>query len=104
MKVKDLLAMDIEVDVYDDVCEELAICFCGPVELTDEGRAHFEVALNLDIEVDYSGDITTALCHVDDEFFPDNVQFKLDKAMEFFYAAAGYCADADYRKWFKEEE
>ena len=28
MTVKDLLKMEVDIDVYDDVCEELAIAFC----------------------------------------------------------------------------
>lgn len=35
MKVRDFIKQSIDVDVYDDVCEELAIAFCGPMELTD---------------------------------------------------------------------
>ena len=37
MKVKDLLEMEISVDVYDNVCDELAIAFEGPMELTEAG-------------------------------------------------------------------
>ena len=36
MKIKDLLEMEIDVDVYDNVCEELAIAFCGATKLTEE--------------------------------------------------------------------
>lgn len=41
MKVKDLITQEIDIDVYDDVCEELGIAFCGPVELTDDGAHEF---------------------------------------------------------------
>lgn len=99
MKVKDLLTMDIDVDVYDNVCEELAIAFCAPVELTDAGKAHFEIALNLDIE---SLDDGVCIVDVEDEFFPDNWEFKLQKAAEFFYSAAGFCPIKTYQKWFKD--
>ena len=37
MKVRDLLKTEIDIDVYDDVCEELGIAFCGAV---DENLAH----------------------------------------------------------------
>ena len=103
MKVKDLIKMDIDVDVYDNVCDDIGIAFCGALELTDEGKAKFEIALNLDVE---SLDEDDAVCviNVDDEFFPDNWKFNLKRAKEFFYAAAGYCSESDWNKWFKESE
>lgn len=97
--VEDLLELEIDIDVYDDVCEDIAICFCGPQELTEEGKEYFAPVLCLPVEVnDESG---YAIVHVDD---PDEKVWKrrLKAAKEFFYAAAGYC-DADlYDKWFEE--
>lgn len=101
MKVKDLLTMDIEVDVYDDVCEELAICFCAPQELTEEGYAHFAEILEYEVEIDTSGTIETAVIKIDGDD-GNGWKKRLRKAKEFFYSAAGYCADSDYQKWFKE--
>ena len=102
MKVKDLLKMDIEIDVYDDVCEELAICFCAPQELTEEGYAHFAEVLEYPIEIDTTGQFSTAVVKIDGD---DGNKWKkrLRKAEEFFYSAAGYCADTDYQKWFTDE-
>lgn len=98
MKVKDLIKMDIDVDVYDNVTDDgIAIAFCGALELTDEGKAKFEIALNLDIE---SLDESVCIVDVDGENWKRN----LKNASEFFYSAAGYCADSDYQKWFKESE
>ena len=103
MKVRDFIKINADIDVYDDVCEELAICFCGPIALTEEGEKHFAKVLNYDIDLDFSGDIKTAVCHVDDEI--DKVwKRKLRKAEEFFEALAGYCAVDDYNKWFKEQD
>lgn len=99
MKVKDLIKMDVDVDVYDNVCEELAIAFCGACELTDEGIAYNEVALNLDVELDEENGI--AIVDVNDEFFPDLWEFKLKKAKEFFYSAAGWCSEEKYNRYFK---
>ena len=45
MKVKDLIKEEIDVDVYDNVCEELAIAFCGSVELTEYGKKHFHLEI-----------------------------------------------------------
>ena len=100
MKVRDFIKINADIDVYDNVCEELGICFCGPMMLTKEGEEHFDVVLNFDIELDFSGEFKTASIDIDDEFFPDQWKWKLKKAEEFFYAAAGYCADEDYQKWF----
>ena len=103
MKVRDFIKQDISVDVVDDVCEELYIAFDGPVTLTDEGKDHFDFALSLDVEMHSPcQDDILAIVHVDDEFFPDLWEFRLEKAKEFFYAAAGYCSIEDYERWFCE--
>lgn len=104
MKVKDFIKLEEDIDVYDNVCEALAICFCGPLELTKEGEAHFDFALNMDIQIDESGEIKTAVVDVNDEFFEDLWKFKLQKAQEFFYAAAGYCKDSGWSKWFVDND
>ena len=103
MKVKELLKMDIDIDVYDDVCEELAIAFCGAYELTDEAKKHFAEALEYDVELHNNGAYIVGIVHVDD---PDEKvwEHKLGMACELFYSLAGYCASDDYDKWFKEVE
>ena len=92
-----------DIDVYDDVCEEVAIAYCGCLKLTDEGRKHFKDVLNYTIDVNdsiSSNEVPWAIVYVDDE---EGVwQEKLEKAKEFFYSAAGYCSCDDYDKWFKE--
>lgn len=101
MKVRDFIKLDNDIDVYDDVCEEIAIAFCGAQELTEEGEKHFAEVLDYDMELDLSGELVTAVVHVDDE--DEKVwNRKLRKAKEFFYGAAGYIEDSKYRKWFKE--
>ena len=104
MKVREFIKLNTDIDVYDDVCEELAIAFCGPAMLTKEGEEHFIEVLDYEMELDMTGEIWTAVCYVDDEFFPDLWKHKLSKAKKFFYALAGYCADEDYQKWFCEPE
>ena len=105
MTVKDLLAMEEDIDVYDDVCEELGIAFCGPMRLTDAGLEKFSEVLGYEIEINphgYGG-YPAAIVHVDD---PDETVWhrKLRKAMEFFHAAAGYCDCDDYDRWFADED
>ena len=56
----------------------------------------------MEFDIDYDADYSTAIVDIDDV---EGVwQKKLRKAKEFFYAAAGYCADSDYQKWFREIE
>lgn len=104
MKVKEFIKLNADIDVYDDVCEEVAICFCGPMMLTEEGKEHFDYVLNcLEIELDFSGSIKTAEIKCHNEFFPEELdEFNIEKANEFFCSAAGYCADEDFQKWFIE--
>lgn len=99
MKVKEFMKLSGDIDVYDDVCEAVAICFCAPQGLTEEGEKHFAEVLNYEMTLDLSGSIPTAIVHVDDD--DEKVwKHKLKKAKEFFYSAAGYCAANDYDKWF----
>ena len=102
MKVKDLLTMDIEIDVYDDVCEELGICFCAPQELTEDGYQHFAEVLEYPIKINTTGQFPVAIVCIDGED-GNGWKKRLRKAEEFFYSAAGYCADSDYQKYFKED-
>lgn len=101
MKVKDFIKLEEDIDVYDNIDESLAVAFCGAQELTRKGREHFEIALNLDIEIDRSGSVPVAVVDCHDMFFKENEEYYLEQAKEFFYSAAGYCADSDYKRWFK---
>lgn len=102
MKVRDLIKMEIDIDVYDDVCEELQIAFVGPVELTQEGKNKFGDILDLDVDLRdvYVGDSHSfrcykeALVHCEDES-------TARKAAELFNSLAGYCAADDYEEWFE---
>ena len=88
-----------DVDVYDNVCEELGICYCAGTKLTKEGEEHFKDIFDFDIEVDEDNQV--AVVDVDD--IDEKIwKKKLKKAEEFFISAAGYCSDEDYTKWFVE--
>ena len=99
MTVRDLMKMDIDIDCYDDVCEEIGIAFCGPMELTEEGEKKFAEVMHYPIELDMKHG--TCIIKVDD---PSDIVWKkrLRKAKEFFYSIAGYCSYDDYDKWFKD--
>lgn len=103
MTIRDLIQMEIDIDVYDDVCEDLAIAFCGPQLLTDEGEKEFADIMDYEVEINpcsYGG-LPAAIVLVDD---PDEKVWeeRLAKAKRFFDGAAGYCACDDYDRWFKE--
>lgn len=101
MKVKDLIEQEICVDVYDDVCEELAIAFDGPMKLTEAGKKKFCEALNYGVSLVHTGGYLNAIINIDDE--DDAVwERRLRKAKELFESMAGYCAAGDYEKWFEE--
>lgn len=114
LKVRDLLLLDEDIDVYDDVCEAISIAFCNPFfddevhewdeYLTDRGMIQFREVLDYPIEINSETcrgiTYSTVTVHVDDA--DENVwKTRLSKAKRFFYACAGYCADDDYKKWFK---
>lgn len=94
MTVRELITQDIDIDVYDDVCEELAIAFCGPLELTECGKQKFAEVLDYELQLN---DDCAIVC-VD---APEGEwQRRLRKAKQFFNAAAGYCSSDDYDNWF----
>lgn len=99
MKVRDFIKREEDIDVYDNVCEELGIAFCGPLRLKKEGEEKFDEVLDYDIEINVGPRYSVAIIDID----KDDWERRLKKAKEFFYAAAGYCADEDYQKWFEEE-
>ena len=86
MKVKDLIEQEIDIDVYDDVCEELGIAFCGPLFLTEQGREKFGDVLEYPVSLAFVG---MAIVHVDDA---DEKVWKkrLRKAKEFFYLSPAH--------------
>ena len=101
MKVKDLLEMEIGVDVYDNVCDELAIAFEGPMELTEAGLEKFGEVLEYDVSLRGNGNFINAIVDVDDY---DEAEFerKLAAAKELFESMAGWCTMDEGREWFKD--
>lgn len=99
MKVRDFIKQEIDIDVYDNVCEEIGIAFCGSLELTEVGESEFADVLEYDIEI-YP---ECAVVDIDDE--EEEVwECRLKRAKKFFNAAAGYCSDENYKKWFVEPD
>ena len=100
MKVRDFIAQEICVDVYDDVCEELSIAFDGPMHLTPAGEKEWSDVLDYDIKLHDNGADIVGIVSVDDA---DGVwEKKLERAIGFFEAMAGWCPCDDWDLWFKE--
>ena len=97
MKVKDLLAMDIDIDVIDDVSDYLDIAFVGPAKLTIEGLNVFGDVLEYEVILNVDDDYCIIKCDDDPNvIWPQ----KQRKAAELFHALAGYCSEKDYDIWF----
>lgn len=105
MTIRDLIQQEIDIDVYDDVCEDLGIAFCGPQLLTADGEKEFADIMEYEVKINpcsYGG-FPAAIVMIDG---PDGDAWKgrLRKAKKFFESAAGYCPCDDYDRWFKEDE
>lgn len=100
MKVKDLINLDICVDVVDDVTEELYIAFDGPLILTEEGKRKFEEVLEYPVDMNTDDPrLPVAIIGIDDN--EDSVwEARLEKAIEFFESAAGLCSSKEFDSWF----
>ena len=98
MKVKYFIKIEHDIDVYDNVIGGLGIAFCGPLEMTKEGEKYFEEVLNYEIQINGSPRYSVAIIDID----YDDWKRQRKKAEEFLYAAAGYCYEDDYERWFKE--
>jgi len=97
IKVRELLEKEIDIDVYDNVCEELSIAFCGPVKLTAEAEEKFANVLDLDVMMqEDSRWYNWAVVDCDKE----NWRELVEDASYLFSALAGFCAQEDYDRWF----
>lgn len=92
MKVKDLLAMEICVDVADDYDERLWIAFDGTCSLTEIGMDVFGEALDLEVKLTTPSD-ALIICRNAKE---------AEAAKELFESLAGYCAEDEWELWFEE--
>lgn len=97
MKVKDLLTMDVDIDVLDNICDALEIAFVGPAKLTDEGLKEFADVLEYEVKMHEEYGYCIIPCDDDSNI---KWQTKLRRAKELFSALAGYCSTTDYDKWF----
>lgn len=102
MTIRELIQQEIDIDVYDDVCEDLAIAFCGPQLLTPDGEKEFAEIMDYEIQINpcsYGG-FPAAIVMIEQY---DDWKKRLGRAKRFFDAAAGYCACDDYDRWFGKD-
>lgn len=94
IKLKDFIAMEVDIDVVDNINESLYIAYCGPMKLTKKGEDEFRDILDLNITI--CKDIAIV-----DVANTTNWPWKLKIARKFFHSIAGYCACDDYDRWFE---
>lgn len=94
MKVSEFIKKDIDIDVWDNVCDELGVAFCGPMELTEKGKERFKEILECDIDVNERS--CCAVIDVDG----DDWEHRLEEAKLFFWGIAGYIDDKTWNEWF----
>jgi len=102
MTIRELIQQEIDIDVYDDVCEALAIAFCGPQPLTPEGEKEFAEIMDYELRLNpcsYGGLPAMILCIDGLEDWED----RLRKARIFFESAAGYCDCDTYDRLFGKD-
>ena len=102
IKLKELIEMDIDIEVYDDVTQELDMSFVGPIKLTEEGQKEFKEVLEYNVTLYEDEKYAIVKCADEEPEIKWIIKFK--KAFKFFKTCAGYCSTKEYDKWFKEEK
>lgn len=93
MKIREFIKMDIDIDVCDEYDERCYIAFCGPLELTAEGEHEFKQVLDRPIYVEQDERWAS---------LPADSASEAQMLKEFFFSAAGYCADSLWNLWFEQ--
>ena len=93
--IRELLKVEIDIDVYDSLTEELGIAFCGPIQLTEAGIEKFGDLLDFRVEITKNKYVFQALVDA------QNTK-EVRRLCELFESMAGYCSESDYNKWFQD--
>ncbi len=101
MKLRDYIKhLDVigeDVDIYVDGVDSIA--YCPTMELTPEGEAYFNEALEKCYVEDADNVVMWDSDDTDDE---DGIPKCAHLAWELFASLAGYCSVSHFSKWFKE--
>lgn len=100
MTIRDLLQMEVCVDVIDDVTDDLWIAFDGALTLTEAGKKKFSAVLGLPVEMRDGWGGVVACVLLDGRKDWERLE---RKCIEFFEAAAGYCSGEEWDEWFVYE-
>ncbi len=102
--VRDLLPLEIDIDIYNDIIDDMGICLCGPTKLTEKGEQEFKEVLDLPVEIiDPDTPYQTVMVKIDDPY--EEVWKRRRKILlKFLWSAAGYVDEELYNEWFEEEE
>lgn len=95
MKVKDLIAEDIDIDVCDDYDERCWIAKCGAYRLTDAAEQTFRDALDVTVFMTTGKRENIAILHCETER-------EAQACKRLFFSLAGYCPADEYDMWFEE--
>ena len=81
-----------DVDVYETLCDEIAIAYCKGKKLTHEGYVHFESIIDKPVKV-----MNNAFARVTNEREED-----IELLNELFWGMAGYISTKKFNKYFCE--
>ena len=105
MKVRDMFTEEFsnlvgDIDVYQDCLDLDGVAFDGAF-LTEEGKQKWASVLDLEIEGGHCWGYPCIWVKVDG--LPNDTKLA-KKVNELFWAAAGYCTEEEWNKWFKYSE
>lgn len=95
MKVKDLLKLEIEIDIYDDYDERCGVAFCGPCNLTAKGKKKFASILGNSVDFWLYPEEDMAVVHCDNEYDAQMAKY-------LFHGFAGFIPSDEWDEYFIE--
>ena len=98
MTIRELIKYDIDIDVYNNITDDEALCLCCPMELTKKGEEQWHDVLDYVVDVSFEDKFAVCICDDDPNI---KWQTKKKRLSNFLWSAAGYCSDKDYDTWFK---
>lgn len=101
MKIRDLLSTDVDIDITNNVTDDFAAAFVGPLKLTEDGEKEFADVLDYDVALS-DGCAEIIVDRPDDDAIEWRQRWL--KASRFFNSAAGYCSEEHFKQWFDTEE
>ena len=95
--IGELIRGGAEVDIYNDITDDKASTFCGPIEITPECEEEFEDVLGISGTLHEHYDM-----YVVDLDEVSNWDVAWDRVVEFFACLSGACSEELWDRWFVE--